>query len=88
MNFMDALNALQNKSEPDPNNPAKDRVMGIYQEKNPTNVITWDGQKHQFITFYTHKPQVISRSQLFAKDWEIIIQPALPEKEFTQCPLN
>ena len=89
MTFLEALDALQGNGSNSANENGIDgRVIGIYQEKNPTNILIWDRESIQFRTFYTHKPQVISSAQLFAKDWEIIIQPALPEEEFMRCLLN
>ena len=68
MKFMQVLDALQS---PDKN------VLGIFQAKNPSNIITWDRQTHQFRTFYTHKPQIITRAQLFADDWDVVLMPPL-----------
>ena len=76
MKFMQALDALQGKTP--------DKVFGIFQTKNPTNVITWDAQSHQFRTFYTHKVLIITRQQLFASDWDVIMIPKMPESDYTQ----
>jgi len=75
MKFIPALDMLQAK---------KPKVLGIFQARNPTNVLIWNSKLHQFRTFYTNKPQVISRSMLFADDWDVILIPETPNHEFTQ----
>lgn len=75
MKFLQAVDALQSKDR---------RVLGIFQAKNPSNVIVWDAEQHLFRTFYTHKPQIIAREQLFANDWDIVLYP--PYDGFTQTP--
>ena len=74
MKFLPALDLLQENG----------KVLGIFQTKNPTNIITWDRQAHMFRAFYTHKPQIISRQQLFADDWDVVLMP--PYDGFTKEP--
>lgn len=77
MKFIQALSLLQEKDKYAP------RVLGMFQAKNPTNIIVWDKQTYQFRTFYTHKVQIITRDQLFSDDWDVVY---ILENDFTDDP--
>lgn len=57
MTFLEALDVLQDHDE----------VVAIYRTSQPTIQIEW--HKRQFIDFYSGKVVLISKEQLFAKDW-------------------